>query len=626
MNRIVVGLALAISVLLPKGASVVPAVKTSQALSITAAFSLCRSQPAAQPRIWIHGWFIPSITGDGYVEGLLFNSRDAIPITTVDQWNVSGNWRKYGALYVHISTQSSFGSRSLSLHGTLDCAGYRFRTDQDPFPAPRLHTVYGAIRVAPTGAVSTWSSAAGLKLALTIPRRVYPYNALAAVAVSIRNVPRHTIGYWNPGVSLPGVASPKVDVLNSSGKIVFPPAMMYMPPLPGPAPFLAPLQPGQTIRVHEYVVIRGARIRAAQRFTPNWSPNVQRPLNWLRTQPIALRLTSEPAPRLTVSQTSAGPVVDVVRPARMTGSPLVLDYADCGDTAQGPKYDYTSGWTVAGLHIIPGCAPVMSWHLRVAWLNHPVAALDFVAPRPASTPVPTSTPTAAASPTPTTTPAPGPSFDDVLRRAMRAMASVHQLHTTGMRASVDASVSSTMRIQADCRSGSGNGIPITDRTLTTGHQTRVGKIDEGYIIEGPVLPVPQPMIRAWHRSLTSGGRWRRIDLEKQWHLDEDNPDPIWGPTPAYLNQVCPDLIRLTYLSSPVPEAQHEVLGTAIINGHQVWHLREHLWFTLDLFVDTHSSRVLRLLLHSGAGSGNHWQIEFDYLRINAPIEIVIPKS
>lgn len=363
----------------------------AQPISVAAAFTLCRAHPAAQEQIWIRGWFVSSIMANGYVEGGLFDSRRAVPNTTYDRWDVNGNWRRYGALYVRIATQASFGPRSLTLHGRLNCTSYRFRTDRDPFPPPQLKPVYGTIQADRTGGITTWAMAGGLKLSLTVPSLSYPRNALIRVSVSIQNVSRHVVGYLIPGVSLPGVASPQAEVLDRSGRIVFPPAMPYMPPLPGPPPSLQPLQPGQTIRVSEYIVVRGARIRASQQFTPTWSLSVRRALNTLTTRPITVQLTAAPAPQITLQQTAAGPVLDVTRPPGLSGKMLRLSYADCGDTTSGPNFEYSWSWVHSGLHLTAGCSPLRAWHLRVAWLDHPVAALDYTPPQAPPTTTPAAT-------------------------------------------------------------------------------------------------------------------------------------------------------------------------------------------------------------------------------------------
>jgi hypothetical protein len=190
---------------------------------------------------------------------------------------------------------------------------------------------------------------------------------------------------------MPGVASPQAEVLNSARQIVFPPAMPFMPALPGAVASIRPLHPGAVMRVSEYIVVRGERIRASQQFSPTWSlnPTVRRALNTLVTHPIIIRLTRAQAPQLTMRQTSGGPVVDVQRPAGVTGQMVWLNYADCGDSSIGPEFRYTFGWIGSGLHLTPGCSPVRSWHFRVAWLNHSVAGIDYTAPQP--TPAPTRT-------------------------------------------------------------------------------------------------------------------------------------------------------------------------------------------------------------------------------------------
>lgn len=158
----------------------------------------------------------------------------------------------------------------------------------------------------------------------------------------------------------------------------------------------------------------------------------------------------------------------------------------------------------------------------------------------------------------------------------------------------------------------------------SGQQSGAGRVDDGYILAGPVLPGSHAAIRAWRGRSPTGGGWHAIDVFKQWRLDQDLSDPVWSPDPAYLNQVCADLIRPTYLTAPLPSAQYIILGRETVNGHQVWHLRERPWFTLDLFVDAHSFRLLRLVLGDRPGSTSRWQDRFTYSQFNAPVHIALP--
>jgi hypothetical protein len=185
----------------------------------------------------------------------------------------------------------------------------------------------------------------------------------------------------------------------------------------------------------------------------------------------------------------------VVRPANVRGAMLALSYADCGF----PKMSYTFGWVPSGPQLDPGCSPVQQWHVRVAWLNHPVAGFDYVAPTPTftSTPVPTATP----APSPTASPT-GPTFVTILHRSLHAMAAVHSLHAVGLKTYRDSSSGLTLHIQGDCRSSAGTGFPIALRTLISGQYTNAGHTiprHDGYLIDGPVIPTAHTTTRAWER-------------------------------------------------------------------------------------------------------------------------------
>ncbi len=602
------------------------AATTSRPLSVNAANALCRAHPAGRERIWLRGWFVLSRAGDGYLEGGLFDSREALPLVTVNQWNVDGNWRRYGALYVHIGTGATFGSpRSVTLHGVLDCTQGRLVTDRDPFAQPRLKTTYGPPVVARDGSVTTWAEAGGLKLTLTVPRRVYPRNALARVRVSLQNVTTHTVGYWTPGINPIGYDSPQTEVLSSSGKVLFPPAMPYMPEIPGPAPVLEPVGAGGTVTESEYIVVRGARIRATQRFVPQGTRYTGLPPRVLTTRPILVRLTSEPAPTLVVHGASTQPAIDVTRPPNVTGPMLEIDYADCGSTASDPfVYSYSYDWTGSTLHLTPGCAPLERWYVRVAWLNHPVAALDYTSPQPSPTPLPQPSPTPAPTATPTTTSY--PSFASLIHRAAVAMASIHSMHAEGTRVSVDSSAQLHLQLHADCTSGPGSTLPVTLRTLFSGRQSEAGAIDEGYILQGPLLPAPHTTTAAWHRSSATHESWRSVDLHTQpaWGLTDA---PIFSPDPAYVNQVCPNVLRLTYLTVlPAPSSiRQTVLGTTLLDGHRVWRLHDQQYFKADLYIDASTFRLRRLVLWDGSVRAAHWQIRFDYSKLNVPNHITAPK-
>jgi hypothetical protein len=103
---------------------------------------------------------------------------------------------------------------------------------------------------------------------------------------------------------------------------------------------------------------------------------------------------------VTMHQTTNSPVLDVTRPAGVSGPLLRLSYAACSgeDVGGGPLFAYSYTWIKSGLHVTPGCFPVTEWHVRLGWLNRPVASLDYTAPESdaaAPTPLPAPRPMSA---------------------------------------------------------------------------------------------------------------------------------------------------------------------------------------------------------------------------------------
>jgi hypothetical protein len=372
-------------------------------LTVQTVAAFCRAHPIAHKRLWVRGWFVPSIRDFRWIDGGLFPSRQAVPAGVESHWDLNGRWKRYGALYAHITTQASFGTRRLTLHGRLACASFRFSSDRDPFPAPILKPVYRMTERGPEAPAMTTATAGGLRLTLTIPRRRYPHNALILVRATLRNVSHHDVGYWSPGVALPGVTAPQAEVLNQAGQVIFPPAMPFMPVLPGPPPTPISLGPGQSVTQRQYVILSGQWLRASQQFLPHLSTRVRRPENTLVTRPIRLRLYGSPAPGLSLRQTATGPVLNVTSP-HPRGQPLVLAYADCGSLFD---FYYSRNWVPSTLHMTPGCSPLHAWHVRLAWLNHPVTGIDYVVPEATQMPNPSPTPVQIAIP-PTPSPTPQP--------------------------------------------------------------------------------------------------------------------------------------------------------------------------------------------------------------------------
>lgn len=202
------------------------------------------------------------------------------------------------------------------------------------------------------------------------------------------------------------------------------------------------------------------------------------------------------------------------------------------------------------------------------------------------------------------------------------MKRVHSVHADAIHSYVDSSSATSLRITTDCQSSATGSIPVTLRTLASGRQTGAGIINRGFIVTGPSLSGLYGTVHIWHRNSSTHQSWQPYALS---HL------PGWGllgtatvaNPPLYLNQACPDLIRLTYLSSPLPYWSHRVIGTRLLQGRRVWLLREQQYSKLDLYVDASSYRLLRLAMWDGTSKNPvHWQVRFDYSRFNESVHLL----
>jgi hypothetical protein len=242
------------------------------------------------------------------------------------------------------------------------------------------------------GPITVAATAGGLRLSLVVPRRTYPRNALTMVTVRLRNVSHHVVMYDTTGVALPGVSAPQVEVLNRSGRALFPPALPDMPVLNGPPAVAEPLRPGQVLFARLFIIVRGARIRATVAFVPRseLQNNVQSPAHTLATRPVTVRLTTEAPPAVVERDTPGGPVFKITRPPGVTGTLRWVTYADCGFLTT-PTYStynmyFRPNWVPTGPHLAAGCRPVHSWHATLGYLNHPVTSIDYVPPVPSPSP------------------------------------------------------------------------------------------------------------------------------------------------------------------------------------------------------------------------------------------------
>lgn len=222
--------------------------------------------------------------------------------------------------------------------------------------------------------------------------------------------------------------------------------------------------------------------------------------------------------------------------------------------------------------------------------------------------------------TPSITSAAGPHGQpdpaNLLGRADTAMQSVHSLHAVGRHTSTDRTSHLDVRIVGNCSTAAGTGIPFKAGARIRGIYAPADKparpINIRYALTGRFSP---PGGMAWHRSAGINAPWVHSAFDTAMNG-------------AYTRQICPALIRATYihgyLSGAGRSPQRMNLGMQTIAGYPTWHVRQVLGYTLDYFIDAQSYEIRRLTLSGNLGTT--WQETFDYSRFNAPIGVEVPPA
>jgi hypothetical protein len=449
----------------------------------------------------------------------------------------------------------------------------------------------------------------GLQLTLSMPNRSYPRYALVQVQGTVKNVSGHTLWFRGVGNTFPGLSNPEPEVLNRAGKVVYPPAFKYLYPLPGPSPVPYPINPGQSGGQNYYVILRDARIRLTIQYTSTNPRQVIGPFRTVHTQALYLRLTPARRPAITVQFPPGHASAVVQRPVGARGPLIRVNYSDCPDTTDNWTF---IGWKPGGTSFKPDCESPREWHVIAGWVGYSVVRVDYSAPPPPTpTPAP---PTATPTPQPTAT---GPdAAREILRRARLALAFMRTAHAVGTHVAHDGSTRTSLQIASDCES---TGMPLSVRVRTHRWGTysdALGKrrVDESYILIGLAK---------------NGGReWSRSYPAASWKTQARDFNNLYEATSfgldrTYAAQVCPGVIRQTYLSPAGRLSNLRVSGQETLRGRPVWVVHGRIGPAVDLYIDVGSFRLQRLVLSDG-GSYSGWRVQFDYSRFNEPVHITAP--
>ena len=215
----------------------------------------------------------------------------------------------------------------------------------------------------------------GIKLSLILDKQTYPANALVRATVRVKNLSGAAIDLGASSGRFCPTTSPGIRVLDGAGAIVYPPEVDDYS-ICTPLPYNGVLPPGGSIQRHLLAMLRSSYLQAVVsvgRYTGIESAIL--PLHLRPASPLSAVLSLEPSPYADVEQPSAG-----------YGPLYSFQVAECRTA--------TSDTVIGSLHweaiprqgksiyrLLPKCQPLSTWHVVTGFLDHPVAAIDYVKPQ-----------------------------------------------------------------------------------------------------------------------------------------------------------------------------------------------------------------------------------------------------
>jgi hypothetical protein len=222
----------------------------------------------------------------------------------------------------------------------------------------------------------------GLTLSLMLPRRHLLRNALMRFPVSVYNGRRRAVKI------VEDCENPRVDVevLNSSGSIVYPPALPGGPQQRCPPGLTLELGSKRTLTRQVFGIMRGNRIRVAVTLQVRRTGKATT-FDTVVGRTVTVPLDAGVAPRVHVQLSPTA--VAVVRPrgALQHGAMMYFTQSAVCAGPNGSVYPFSSGgWAMAqpptagAYRFYAGCARPLLWLLVVGRLGQPVATLNYTKP------------------------------------------------------------------------------------------------------------------------------------------------------------------------------------------------------------------------------------------------------
>lgn len=217
----------------------------------------------------------------------------------------------------------------------------------------------------------------GLELALSLPRRSYPHNALVRVRVSVRNISSHMIRVGASPAPECEWSGPGVEVLSTAGAPLYPPAAPWIMPSCGPPRLPRDLLPGRSLHHATLAVLRSNTIRAV--VTLGSGKEIATPL-------LHLPVHDDPAPTLSIQKSPTLRLLVTPGTSAQHGPFYFVSGIRCSGPDQSGFGEATSHWELGSaqrdgaFHLIAACDQPMDWVFTGGWLDHPAVSLDYKTP------------------------------------------------------------------------------------------------------------------------------------------------------------------------------------------------------------------------------------------------------
>jgi hypothetical protein len=246
------------------------------------------------------------------------------------------------------------------------------------------------------GPATVASVSHGIRIVLTVPKQVYPKDALAKFTVTVQNVSQSNRYLQDVPPDWDGPYSPHILMRTSTGSYIYEEQLSeFLAPTPGTLAGDYVLRPGESVTRDVRFVLGGADVRAVARAADGYTSLVNKPGTptppasararhlWHVASPwLRLALTHEAAPIVKVTRGGNHLHITATAPWATSGPMLYMDSARCWYHGSVMGVNQHVSWTDAqqGQFISvlsPHCPSAQPWRAVIGWSDHRVAEVSY---------------------------------------------------------------------------------------------------------------------------------------------------------------------------------------------------------------------------------------------------------